>query len=263
MTFTAGFTAQLTREILADGIDDVLLLVHETGPVTVLQLGREETLEVGGGILVSNADVDTHVVPEPSRSTTIVLPRKPMLALAPELEDTFVRPLPPDTGALRLLMRYLDVLEDANALSTPELQHAVATHIHDLCALAIGATRDAAEIAKRRGVRAARLHAIKADIVQNLEDGDLSATALALRQRVTPRYVHKLFETEGTTLSQFVLGQRLARVHRMLVNPDYGHQTIAAIAYNVGFGDLSTFNRAFRRHFGATPSDVRAATRRE
>jgi AraC-like DNA-binding protein len=27
------------------------------------------------------------------------------------------------------------------------------------------------------------------------------------------------------------------------------------IAYDVGFGDLSTFNREFRRHFGATPSD--------
>lgn len=30
-----------------------------------------------------------------------------------------------------------------------------------------------------------------------------------------------------------------------------------SIAFDAGFGDLSTFNCAFRRHFGATPSDVR------
>jgi AraC-like DNA-binding protein len=36
---------------------------------------------------------------------------------------------------------------------------------------------------------------------------------------------------------------------------------ISTLVYSTGFGDLSTFNRAFRRHFGATPSDVRAAAR--
>jgi AraC-like DNA-binding protein len=58
-----------------------------------------------------------------------------------------------------------------------------------------------------------------------------------------------------------VLGQRLAWVHRMLTDPRQTDLTIGAVAYNSGFGDLSTFNREFRRHFGTTPSDVRAATR--
>jgi AraC-like DNA-binding protein len=42
-----------------------------------------------------------------------------------------------------------------------------------------------------------------------------------------------------------------------------GHDelTISEIAYRAGFNDLSTFNREFRRHFGATPSDVRSLTR--
>jgi AraC-like DNA-binding protein len=70
--------------------------------------------------------------------------------------------------------------------------------------------------------------------------------------------VHKLFEGEGTTLSRFVLGKRLARVHAMLAEPRYAEWTIGAIAYQAGFGDLSTFNREFRRRYGATPSEVRA-----
>jgi AraC-like DNA-binding protein len=34
------------------------------------------------------------------------------------------------------------------------------------------------------------------------------------------------------------------------------------VAYEAGFGDLSYFNRTFRRRYGATPSDVREAARR-
>ena len=33
--------------------------------------------------------------------------------------------------------------------------------------------------------------------------------------------------------------------------------SISSIAHEVGFGDLSYFNRTFRRHYNAAPSDVR------
>ena len=35
-------------------------------------------------------------------------------------------------------------------------------------------------------------------------------------------------------------------------------EKIAGIALDAGFGDLSYFNQAFRRRYGAAPSDVRA-----
>ncbi|HEY3145214.1 MAG TPA: LysE family transporter [Dongiaceae bacterium] len=129
-------------------------------------------------------------------------------------------------------------------------------HAHDVAALAIGATREAAEIAIGCSLRDARLRAIKADIAQNLE-GDVTAGALSLRHRISPRYIHKLFEREKTSLSRFVLGERLTRVHRMLADPRQADRTIADIALSAGFGDLSTFNREFRRRFGVTPSEVR------
>jgi AraC-like DNA-binding protein len=247
-----------TPEPLSDGDDNVFLLIHETGRRTVSQLGREATVDPGAGLLISSTETSTHLLPEPSGFVCIGVPRKLMMALAPGLEDALLRPLPPDAGVLHLLMRYVDVLEDEYALRTPELQRAVTTHIHDLFALAIGATRDATEIARGRGLRAARLRAIKAEIARKLRDGDISAAALARGQRVSPRYIQKLFESEGTTLSRYVLGQRLVLVHRMLSDPRQAELTIGAIAYKAGFGDLSTFNREFRRQFGATPSDVRA-----
>jgi hypothetical protein len=45
-----------------------------------------------------------------------------------------------------------------------------------------------------RGICAARLCAIMADINANLGDCDLTVAAIARRQRVTPRYIHKIFD---------------------------------------------------------------------
>jgi AraC-like DNA-binding protein len=152
-------------------------------------------------------------------------------------------------------------LRDEGALQTAELQSLAVTHVYDLFALALGATREAAAIANGRGVRAARLRAIKADLAANLGRPALSINAVAARHGVTPRYVQMLFETDGTAFSQFLLGQRLALAHRMLTDPRFADRSIGSIAFDVGFNDLSYFNRTFRRRFGATPSDARAAAR--
>ncbi|HUI97904.1 MAG TPA: helix-turn-helix transcriptional regulator [Xanthobacteraceae bacterium] len=106
---------------------------------------------------------------------------------------------------------------------------------------------------------ASRLRAIKADIVEHAASRDLTMTALAARHRVTARYIRKLFEAEGLTFSKFLLDERLARARRLLIDPRRGSDTVSAIAFACGFGDLSYFNRVFRRRNGATPSEVRAA----
>lgn len=260
MSLTAGFTAERTPELLSDGNDDVILHVHRAGHRTVTQLGREAEIGPGEGLLTSNADRSLITLPDPADFFSIGLPRRAMANLVPCLEDAFLRPIA-GPGALRLLVDYLDVVRDSELLRAPELRQAIAMHIADLIALALGASRDAAEVARHRGLRAARLRAIKTDIADNLS-GAVSAGAIAARHRVTPRYVHKLFESEGMTLSRYVLQRRLACVHRLLSDPRHGATPIATLAYSAGFGDLSTFNREFRQRYGGTPSDVRQAARR-
>ncbi len=98
------------------------------------------------------------------------------------------------------------------------------------------------------------------DICARLGDGEFSVAEVAKRQRVTPRDVHKLFENEGLTFSSFVLGQRLARARRMLSDPGFADLTIGSVAFDAGFGDLSYFNRTFRRRYGATPGEIRQST---
>jgi AraC family transcriptional regulator len=60
----------------------------------------------------------------------------------------------------------------------------------------------------------------------------------------------------GMTPHQYVLRTRLHRAALLLRRTD---QPVAGIAFDCGFGDLSTFNRRFRRVMGASPSDYRNA----
>ena len=254
--------AERTRALIADGNDNCSFSWLVSPGNTAAQRNRELKPADGEGTLLSMADPFwCATVPGIARGATLSVPRKLLASMVPRLEDRFGTVIA-DCEALRLLRDYVGVL-DQHCLTTPELRRSVVSHVHDLAALALGATRDVAEIATSRGLRAARLHAIKAEIRTCLGEQSLTLSTVALRHGITPRYVQALFEDEGTTFSQFLIGERLELVHRLLRDATQMVRPIGAIAYDAGFGDLSHFNRAFRQRYGATPSDVRAAASRQ
>ena len=227
------------------------------------QRGREAAASSGDAILMLGAEPTVAARAKEGPLNCLSVPRASLVANVVNVEDSYCRRIPASTPTLQLLARYLAVLDDVDALATPELNQSVATHLLDLVALTLGATGDAADIAEARGLRAARLKAIKDDIAHNLTDEALSVGAVAARHRLTPRYIQKLFEESGSTFTEYVVAQRLARAHRLVSDPRRAGRTLTAIAFEVGFGDLSYFNRTFRRRFGASPSEVRAQARRE
>jgi AraC-like DNA-binding protein len=192
----------------------------------------------------------------------LAVPRSALTPLVADVASKTMQVIPFGCEALRLLARYAEILREDTAPTTPEARHLLATHFCDLIAMALGATRSGVEIAESRGIRAARLRSVKADILSHLGDLSLSVEAVALRQRMTPRYVHMLFESEPLTFSQFVLENRLIQAVRVLTDRRFDHMNISSIAFEVGFRDLSYFNRAFRRRFSGTPSEFRCGIAR-
>lgn len=252
-----------TREVLRDGNDNLRLVIlrQSTSSAPATQLGRELAVEHQSAVVLSNCDLNaiTFTAPQ-SRMISLNLTRKILRPLLGDFDAVVGQTIPKETAPLRLLASYIEALLTERAPPMPDFAQLAVAHIYDLAALAMGATRDAAEIAKNRGLAAARLREIKSDIAANLSR-DLSVVKIALRQRVTPRYIQILFETEGTTFTEFVRNARLNRAHQMLVDPRLTDRSISAIASEAGFSDLSNFNKAFRRRFGGTPSDIRTARR--
>lgn len=252
-----------SREMVAlDGSDDVGLIVNLRGPHLINHAGHDLVLGDGEATVMSIGEVCSYTHRPPGHILALRVPRAQFAPLiGGSIDDCYLRRIPPDAKGLKLLTNYVRSAVSDETASSPELQHLIVNHIYDLLAVVIGATRDAAETAQGRGIRAARLQAIKGDISRNLERGDLSVTMLADRHNCTPRFVQRLFETEGTTFTEYVLGQRLARAHRRLSDPRGDSEKISAVAYDCGFNDVSYFNRVFRRRFGASPSDIRAQAR--
>jgi AraC-like DNA-binding protein len=256
---TSGHSARRGPHLLADGNDDVLLTTNRLGFSLVSQAHRDCRLDGGLGVFMSAAEPGVQDFPGPAAWFSLCIPRRGLAGLVETLEDAVNRPVPADMEAFRLLVDYVEMGLRGDRLASSQLRHVFTTHVHDLVALMIGATRDATEVARGRGLRAARLNAAKADIASRLENEGLSVVDVARRLGVTPRYLQKLFESEATSFTEYVTRQRLARTYRMLRDPRFLHRTVVAIAFEVGFGNLSHFNRLFRRHYGTTPSDVRAS----
>jgi AraC-like DNA-binding protein len=254
-----------SRGSVSSSEDDLLVGVNLNGRTIAQSRDRELVLQEGDAMLMTRDSISLNLNhPAAVNFLGFRVPRDAIAPLAGSIDDALMRMVPAGAEAIKLLVTYARAIaEEQQSLHTPELQRLVATHIHDLIALTVGATRNGHAIAEGRGIRAARLRAIMSDITANLGDCDLTVAAVAQRQRVTPRYLHKLFEGEEVTFSSFVLGQRLSRAHRMLRDARFGDRSISSVAFDVGFGDLSYFNRSFRRRYGATPSEIRHSARRD
>lgn len=72
---------------------------------------------------------------------------------------------------------------------------------------------------------------------------------------LNPSYFSKLFRSKtGVTFTDYLTNVRITQAKQLLLNTD---DRICDICLNVGFSDNVTFNRAFRRVVGVSPTDYR------
>jgi AraC-like DNA-binding protein len=251
-----------TREFLADGNGDLIFIINQSGSVVAQARGREIMLREGDAVLMSTGEVKVFDRPVHGGSLSFRIPRSILMAIVADVDDVVMQLIPQKTEALKLLACYAAPLFHDIALATPEFRRTAVNHLHDLVALALGSAHDVTGLGNGRGVPAARLRMAKAYIIENSNRRDLSVGGVAAHLGLTPRNLQRLFEGEGTTFSEFLLSQRLSRAHHMLTEPRFARSPVAAIAYDVGFNDLSYFNRSFKRRYGACPRDIRIGAER-
>lgn len=253
-----GSHNRLSASDREEDVNDVALLICVKGEVVASYRGREQVLHQNDAILFSCCEAGDYGWRNPTEIIFLRMQRAALEPLASNLQDVTGRLVSSQTDMLRLLIRYVATLFSSGDFAmTPGADRVVANHVCDLVGLSLGASRDSAARTVGRGRHAARLRIIKADILRNLERTDLSIARLSAAHHLSPRAVQRLFESEGTTLSAFVLERRLQRAHRFLSDDRFADRSISSIAFESGFGELSYFNRSFRKRFAASPSEVR------
>ena len=87
-------------------------------------------------------------------------------------------------------------------------------------------------------------------------DTPLTLRGLACEAGLSPYHFLRTFEgLTGVTPHQYL---RRARLRHAAVQLATGDARIVDVAFDCGFGDISSFNRAFRTEFGVSPKRYRA-----
>ena len=197
LTSTQSSPARYARSrLLAKGCEYFGLHWSSSGG-TVCQRGREVVCGPGDAVPLNAAEAGVVVSPSAMRFRHLWFPRAELAPLVADLDAAVLRRVTPDSEALQYLLGYVLFLEQRQSFADPGVAKTAAVHVRDLFALLPGATRDAAVLAEGRGLRAARLQAIKRHIADNLGHPGLNVGAVASRFGVAPRHVQRLFETEG------------------------------------------------------------------
>lgn len=216
-----------------------------------------QRFEVGPG----EAVISLGALPRRNRTEgalQVLILQMPMDRFRPLLGPTTdlpMRRLPAGTPGLATLHAYLrSVVESPPDASDPALCGLMATQLRDLC-LSLMSSAWPAQAAAGPQAHAAAARRI---VSMELGDASLDEALVAHRLGISCSYLRKLFADQGGFAS-YVRQQRLQRAHAMLRDPLQGVTRVIEVAHDCGFTDTSTFNRQFRRRFGATPTQVRAA----
>lgn len=90
------------------------------------------------------------------------------------------------------------------------------------------------------------------------EDAIALSDAAAVAHLTPPAFARFFRRTTGQTFVQYLHRLRVHHAARLLTDTD---APVTEVAFRCGFGNLSNFNRVFRRRLGTTPTGYRASVR--
>ncbi|MCJ2178084.1 helix-turn-helix domain-containing protein [Novosphingobium album (ex Hu et al. 2023)] len=102
------------------------------------------------------------------------------------------------------------------------------------------------------------LRRIQDYVENNLDDDSLTPAKIAAAHGVSARYVNKLFEKEGISTAKWLKMRRLERCRADLECTRKSDLSISQIAFDHGFGNISSFNRAFKDRYNVSPRAFRS-----
>ncbi len=255
-----GGIARTKSAIVADGQTALSLVINRgPTPLMIIQAGREFLMEAGGASLFSEAVPGRFDTPGRVEAITLRIPRTALAGVSRNPEDLVARAIPSATESLRMLASYSRTMMEIGGIEDPQTAAMTGGHIIDLIGLSAGAIGDAERQARQGGLRAGRLHTLLGEIKANFHDPGFSIHQVARKHRVTPRYLQDLLQETGQGFGERVLEMRLALASDLIAKAHVGARKVSDIAFSCGFNDVSYFHRCFRKRFGMTPADARAA----
>ncbi len=227
-----------------------------SGGAVLRQDGHTATLHPGDIAILDSTRVYSIDVPKSFDALWIRTPRHRLEGRLRDVSEIMASKIDGHVGVGHVASEMLRAaLAEAPRLSVPEANR-VANNLLDLLSAAL--SRRVRSLDTTPTTRSdAMLRRVQEFIDSRLDDETLTRSTIAQANKMSIRYMNKLFEREGYSLSRWVRMRRLERCRLDLEDPLSIHRQVSEIAYSHGFKNVSHFNRLFKAHFGSAPRALR------
>ncbi|HEY4224337.1 MAG TPA: helix-turn-helix domain-containing protein [Pseudolysinimonas sp.] len=228
-----------------------LLVYVRRGSARLQHAGREEQLAVGD-VLVARADAGRRL--EISPESDVVVMQMPRESIGPDqslLLSATGQVISSARGTAQIVCHLLDAIALQGDDYRPENPARLSQHVVGLIALMC--VERGAGASGRNGL----LRRSKEYIEEHLADIDLTPDRVAESQNVSTRSLHRLFESEGITISGWTRARRLEHCRMELADEAYAGLSVSHIGARWGLWDAANFSRLFKNAFGVSPRAYR------
>ncbi|MEU4275355.1 helix-turn-helix domain-containing protein [Streptomyces tanashiensis] len=253
---------QIVSEMPAAG-DGEFLHLGRVFDDSVATTGHGDELRLGPGDLVF-CDPARHRSPRftaDCRMTVLRLPRRHLALSEADLDRVTGMTVPGGEGVGALVSDLLITLAtEAEAHGTRMIGQLTRSAADLLVVLVMELLQTEAEedIPDQTSPGSEILDRIKTYVDEHLKDPDLSPQSIARANRISVRYLHKLFQDDGITVSQWVRRRRLDSCKWDLSRTPNRRTTVAAVAHRWGFSSPAHFSRTFKDAYGMSPREWQA-----
>lgn len=161
------------------------------------------------------------------------------------------------SGINRVFSSMLHSLADSIDEISPADLRPVELSLTEFLITALGGEKGVFGLGGVAGAKATRLHRICQGIESVLGNPGLTLAMVAERERVSTRYLQKLFAEAGNNFSHYLRTRRLDRCRADLISPLHAELTISEICFRWGFNSSAHFSRVFHKEYGMSPRDYR------
>lgn len=98
-----------------------------------------------------------------------------------------------------------------------------------------------------------KVELIKSYIERHLRDPELSVGLIAENLNVSKRYIHKLFDNQNLSVSEYIRKLRLENCCRELCDVSQPRKSITDVALEWGFNSPAHFSTLFKKQYGDSP----------
>ncbi|WP_006608078.1 helix-turn-helix domain-containing protein [Streptomyces auratus] len=236
------------------------LALVTSGRQGVEQARNNVLLEAGSMVLYDSSrpfSASVHAGVGRADSLVFQFPKRLLPLPAHRIGRLLAVPLPADNAMSRLLAQFLTGAAEAHATYAPfglvqlggigiDLVTAVLSHHLDGTPAAASATRP--------GLLFLRI----SSFIEEHLSYPLSPAEIASAHQISLRYLQRIFQEQGTTVSAFVRGRRISHCCKDLADPAKQEVPVHAIGARWGFPRPDDFSRVFRKAVGMPPGKYRA-----